>query len=211
MKTLIKIFVLFIILFNVDSFAQASKTTVTEFTTPIRLKKVPLFNSNTTNKITKFLSVDYLGNVVYNPNASFPGLAEVATTGDYNDLSNLPTLPTAPDYKEYNILLSQESTNNPVIYKTIVNTLGITLTWTRTTEGIYRSSSFTVPDFNTVSIIYNDADIPYQLESRVNIVYLNSTTAQISINRFNYSNPLSPVPTDGISEQFTILMRVSNN
>lgn len=114
----------------------------------------------------------------------------------------------APTYKEYNILLSQEETDDPVINKTITNTLGTTLTWSRNNTGVFLSSIFTIPDYNSVSILYNDTDVPHHLKSRVNIVYVTQTTAQIAIQRYSYANPESPVLVDGISNQFTILMRV---
>jgi len=130
------------------------------------------------------------------------------TVNDLIALGGSSSSAPAPTYKEYNILLSQEETDDPVINKTITNTLGTTLTWSRNNTGVYESSTFYVPDFNTVSILYNDTGIPYQLCSRVNIIYLTANSAKIQIQRFNTANQ---VLTDGISNQFTILMKVSNS
>lgn len=185
---------------TVQNLLDNSEITITDNLIPII--KITSIDNETSYYLLPDLNYDW-GNISGRNNYSFT-INDLIALGGNSGGGN-------QNYGEYNVLLSQSGADDPIVDKLITNTIGTILTWTRINTGVYESNTFYVPDFNTVSILYNDTDIPHQLRSRVNIIYVSANSAKISIQRYSYANPESPVLVDGISNQFTILMRVSNS
>lgn len=75
------------------------------------------------------------------PASRTTGFATVATTGSYNDLTNKPTIPTSA-YSSYQAMVSQTGTSAPSA-TSLVNSLGVTFTWARTSAGVYTITAST--------------------------------------------------------------------
>lgn len=139
--------------------------------------------------------------------AATSSLASVATSGAYTDLSGKPTIPTdnnqlangsgyltsvtAIPYKSYQAKLTQSSTGAPTVVE-YVNTTGGTMTWARSSSGVYTCTA------NSAVFTANKTHVIMGAPSNglISLSPVNTSTTVVTLNTGLLALGVA-VPTDG--------------